>query len=226
MGKNANLIDPIAVTGRYSLNTQAEGSHLARVTLTETKVEKLKKESHSNRTVLRALCRESMTRKWLRSRGIPSWRHPATPSENTGRTDSGSPRYSILLSDGARFLVCPHPSSTLSFDTLAASKCFAVLSVALEKDCRYGSVRGCLLLRDIDISKSNRSYDFSKDGLRSNSEFLHCLTRPASYTLKLISFSVRLLLFGEPDAPEWGTDGVEAFTPLQRTGEGVAFDRK
>ncbi|MCK5784929.1 MAG: hypothetical protein KAH54_00065 [Candidatus Sabulitectum sp.] len=197
---------------------------MARIALGETTVGKLKKESGGEDAVLHDLCRESMARKWLRSKGIPNWRNPATPSEDAGRTESGSPRYSILLSDGARFLVCSHPSSTLSFDTLAASKCFAVLAVALEKDCRHGSVRGCLFLRD--VSRSNRSYNFSKDGLRSNSEFLDHLTVPKSYTSKLISFSARLLLFGEPDAPEWGTDGVKAFAPSYQAGKGVTFDHE
>ena len=201
-----------------------EGSPLARIGLDETTVGKLKKESCSNQTVLNALCRESMARKWLRSKGFPSWGNPATPSEETGKNKSGNPRYSIMLADGARFLVSSHRAPTLSLDSLAASKCFAVLAVSLEKNCRYGSVKGHLLLRD--ISRSNRSYNFSKDGLRSNLEFLDHLTAPKSYTSELIRFSIRLLLFGEPDAPEWGTDGVKAFAPSYRAGKGVVLDHE
>lgn len=182
---------------------------MARITLAETKFKKLKKESRGNQSVLRNLCRESMARKWLKVNGIPSWRNPATPSEKTGENTPIDPRYSIMLADGSRFLVCSFPSPTLSLDMLAASKCFAALAVDLENDFRQGSIMGCLFLRD--LSRSIQSCDFEKGGLRSNWEFLDYPTAPKSYTSELIRFSIRLLLSGEPDAPERGTEGVKSF---------------
>ncbi|MCD4707152.1 MAG: hypothetical protein K8S62_05380 [Candidatus Sabulitectum sp.] len=188
---------------------------MVRITLAETKVRKLLKESGGNQVVLRNLLRESMARKWLKSNGIPSWRNPVTPFKNADEYTSGNSRYSIMLADGSRFLVCSYPSPILSLDMLAGAKCFAALAVKLDSNYKSGSIMGCMFLRDISQS-SEESRDFNQGGLESNSMFLHYLGVSGRYTTRLISFSIRLLLFGEPDAPKRGTAGIAGFCPTSR----------
>ncbi len=184
---------------------------MERITLSETRIRKLQKESHGIRTVFNQLCRESMARDWLRTNGIPSWRNPSTPPENSDNRTAENSRYSILFSDGSRFLVCSYPETILSLDILAKAKCFAALAVNLDEGGKYGFVMGCIFLRDISYKRVN--YDFNTGGLESNSAFLQYLGRHKRYKAEFIGFSIRLLLSGEPDAPGWGTDGVHRFTP-------------
>ncbi len=191
-----------------------EGSRLERITLTEKVVGKLRKESGGSESVFHDLCRESMARKWLKSNGIPSWRNPATPLKDPDDCNSANSRYSIMLADGSRFLVCSYPSPVLSLDMLAAAKCFAALAVNLEKNCRYGSIAGCIFLRN--TSRSKKCYHLNQGGLESNSVFLHYTTTSGRYTTKFIGFSIRLLLLGEPDAPERGVAGITGFCPIAR----------
>ncbi len=185
---------------------------MERITLTEKVVGKLRKESGGSESVFHDLCRESMTRKWLKSNGIPSWRNPLTPLKDTDNCNSTNSRYSIMLADGSRFLVCSYPSPILSLDMLAAAKCFAALAVNIEKNCRYGSIAGCIFLRN--ISRSKKCYRFNQGGLESNSVFLRYTSASGCYTTKFIGFSIRLLLLGEPDAPKRGTEGVRGFSPV------------
>ena len=184
---------------------------MRQITLTEKKIRKLRKESRGNLSVYHKLCRESMVRKWLRSNGIPSWRNPSTPAEETADATGENSRYSVLLADGSRFLVCSYPSPMLSLDMLAAAKCFAALAVNLENNSKYGSIMGCIFLRS--ISRSARHYDFTMQGLESNTTFLHYLGRHGRYKAKFLSFSARLILLGEPDVPDRGTEGVQSFKP-------------
>ncbi|MCK5130985.1 MAG: hypothetical protein KAR40_02405 [Candidatus Sabulitectum sp.] len=187
---------------------------MAQITLAESTVDKLQKESGGNQVVFHDLCRESMARKWLKSSGIPSWRNPATPLENTGNNATGNSRYSIMLADGSRFFVCSYPSPILYLDMLAAAKCFAALAVNLGSNCTCGSIMGCIFLRN--ISQTKKHYCFNQGGLESNSKLLHYLGRHRGYKSMFIRFSARLLLFGEPDAPERGTEGVKSFYPVAR----------
>jgi len=152
-----------------------------------------------------------MVRKWLKSNGIPSWRNPSTPLEKTASTAGENSRYSVLLADGSRFLVCSYPSPRLSLDMLAAAKCFAALAVNLESNSKYGSIMGCIFLRS--ISREGKYYNFCQEGLESNSTFLHYLGRYDSYNARFLSFSARLILSGEPDVPDRGTEGVQRFKP-------------
>lgn len=184
---------------------------MGQITLTDKRIRKLRKESCDDMSVFHKLCRESMVRKWLRSNGIPSWRNPSTPLEKTASTAGENSRYSVLLADGSRFLVCSYPSPILSLDMLAAAKCFAALAVNLENNSKYGSIMGCIFLRN--ISREGKCYDFCQEGLESNSTFLHYLARYDSYTARFLSFSVRLILSGEPDVPDRGTEGVQGFKP-------------
>lgn len=184
---------------------------MEQITLSETKIKKLQKESHGSRTVFSNLCRESMARNWLRSNGIPSWRNPSTPPENSDDQHAEHSRYSIILADGSRFLVCSYPNAILSMDMLAKAKCFAALAVNLEIDGRHGSVMGCIFLRD--ISPEKKQYELNTGGLESDSTFLQYLGRPRRYKAEFFLFSIRLLLSGEPDAPGRGTEGVQRFIP-------------
>ena len=185
---------------------------MTQITLTERLIRKLLAESSGNQTVFRQLCREAIVRQWLKYNGIPSWRNPKTPEKNSMEITAG--RYSILLADGSRFIVCSYPCPVLSLDGLAAAKSFAALAVKLEKNGVSGSIPGCIFLRN--ISQSIQRYNFINGGLESSSIFLHYLTVPGSYVSRLVSFSIRLLLSGEPDAPERGTEGVKAFCPSAR----------
>ncbi len=187
---------------------------MKQITLAKSTTRKLEKESQANRELYRVLCRESIARNWLKLNGIPSWRNPVTPVINVESGSAGRPGYSIMLADGSRFLVCPYPSALLFLDALASARCFAALSVKLSMDCTYGSVNGAVFLRDIPRGK--KQYCFAKGGLESGSTFLHYLGVHSGYRLKLICFTARLILFGEPDAPGRGIEGVKAFSPFKR----------
>lgn len=179
------------------------------ISLTEKKIRKLLRESRGNTAILRQLCRESIVRIWLKSKGIPSWGNPATPCEQNEITPSA--RYSIMLSDGSRFSVCTYPDAILSKDSLAAGKCFAALAVELDGNNRSGSVIGCIFLRN--SPHSPECFRLTDTGLESISTFLHYLGVSNRYTASLVCFSIRLLFMGEPDAPERGAEGVTAFFP-------------
>lgn len=187
---------------------------MERITLAETTIRKLLKESGGNQAVLHDLLRESMARGWLKSNGIPSWRNPVTPSIDGDGHNSANSRYSIMLADGSRFLVCSYPSPVLSLDMLAAAKCFAALAVNLDDNYRSGSIMGCIFLRNIPQLK--KLFYFDQGGLESNSAFLHYTTTSGRYTTRFVGFSIRLLLLGEPDAPERGTEGITGFCPIAR----------
>lgn len=182
---------------------------MTKITLTNSKTRKLQKESADNPAIMRQLYRESVAREWLKFNGIPSWRNPSTPDENYPKKSSG--RYSIMLEDGSRFLVCSFPDPILNSEMLASAKCFAVLSVKTANSYTSGTVMGFVSLKD--LSQFPQKYNFLSGGLESNSAFLHYLSVSSKYFWKLLSFSIRLLLLGEPDAPEWGTEGAIAFDP-------------
>jgi hypothetical protein len=183
-----------------------------RITLPHKQTRKLLAEAAGSRIIFHQLCRESITRQWLAFCGIPSWRNPGTPSEELFQPSYTNSRYSIMLADGTRFLVCPFPHPVLWLDLLAAAKCFAALAVELEENSEAGSVRGCIFLPGISVSP--RINDFTDKGLESCSVFLHCLKRPFNYSFSLVKFSTRLLLFGEPQAPERGTEEANVFYPV------------
>lgn len=174
---------------------------------------KLRKESGGSREVLNSLCGESVARRWLKTRGIPSWRNPETPGIERKSSSSESSGYCVMLADGSRFMVCSYPSAVLSREKLAAAKCFAALAVKLNSNCTGGSVMGCIFLRDTEIFE--KQYNFHRHPLRPASDLVdfitdHTIGRPGA-----LFFSTRLLLSGEPDAPEYGTQGVELFNPKQ-----------
>lgn len=175
-------------------------------------VKKLKKESKGNYWIFQNLCRESIARKWLKNNNINSWRNPVTPEDITQQSTSATARYSILFADGSRIYVCPFPLPTLSFDELAAAKCFAALSVELNENCKFGSVKGCIFLHN--VKKPFEKNMNKQGGLESNEKLLHYLVDCGAYKARVTSFSIRLLLFGEPDAPTDGTNKAKRFCPV------------
>ncbi len=184
---------------------------MKQITLSGSIVTKLKRESRGSTDIYRTLCRESIAREWLRLSGIPSWRNPATPVINSQTASSDRAGYSILLADGSRFLVCPYYSTVLSLDGLASAKCFAALSIKLSRNHSYGSVEGCIFIRN--LSPEKKQYCFAKGGLESSSTFLHYLGVQSNYWVRFICFTAKLILFGEPDAPGRGIEGVKTFSP-------------
>ena len=121
-----------------------------------------------------------------------------------------------MLADGSRFMVCSYPSAVLSREKLAAAKCFAALAVKVNSGNTGGSVMGCIFLRDTEIYE--KQYSLDRYPLRPASDLVdfitdHTIGRPGA-----LLFSTRLLLSGEPDAPEYGTQGVELFNPEQVSG--------
>lgn len=175
--------------------------------LSSSMILKLKKESSNDEDIFEQLCIESITRKWLKAHRIPSWRNPATPIKDTLNQSNG--RYSILLSDGSRFLVKPFSKVILSLDMLASAKCFGVLVIKFNKTDNTGQVMNCILIRNVCKTLSNYSTEI-KD-LESCSTFLHYLKVPRNYISTLILFSIKLLIIGEPGAPEKGANGVIPF---------------
>ena len=177
---------------------------------------KLRKESGGSREVLDSLCGESVARWWLKTQGIPSWRNPETPGKKRNGDSSKSSEYSVMLADGSRFLVCSYPSAVLSREKLAAAKCFAALAVKVNSNCTGGSVMGCIFLRDTEIYKKH--YSFDRHPLRPVSELAGFIANHTTGNPGALLFSTRLLLSGEPDAPEYGTKGVEQFRIKPITG--------
>jgi len=170
---------------------------------------KLIKESGGNREVLSSLCRESVARRWLKAQRIPSWRNPVTPGARQSDNSSNNSGYSIMLADGSRFLVCSYPSAVLSREKLAAAKCFAALAVKTNSDCTGGSVMGCIFLRDTEVSE--KRYNFKRMPLKPALELPGFIANRATRSPSAWLINTRLLLYGEPDAPEYGTKGVKQF---------------
>jgi hypothetical protein len=177
---------------------------------------KLRKESDSNREVLSSLCGEAVARRWLKTQGIPSWRNPVTPGIKRNSNYSKGSGYSVMLTDGSRFLVCSYPSAVLSREKLAAAKCFAALAVKVNSSNTGGSVMGCIFLRDTEICE--KQYSLDRHPLRPASELPDFIADHAARSPGALLFSARLLLSGEPDAPEYGTKGVEQFNLKPVTG--------
>jgi hypothetical protein len=177
-------------------------------------VKKLRRESGGSNEVFRCLCRESVARKWLLFNNIYSWRNPAAPSETACTDNLARAGYSVMLSDGSRFLVCSNSTSFLFLDTLAAAKCFGVLAVEL-KNCNGsvgGTVTGCILLRD--IKSVSKPYGIHDRGFRPASELLQYADEHSAGRYGMLRFSARLLLLGEPDAPEYGACDVHKFASV------------
>jgi len=182
---------------------------MGQVLLKKRLILKLRKESGGSREVLSSLCRESIARRWLKAQGIPAWRNPATPEMQGVDNSSRGSGYSVLLADGSRFLVCSYPSAILSREKLAAAKCFAALAVKVNNDFTGGSVMGCIFLRDTEVYK--KRYNFNKIPLRPASELPGFIANHTAGSPGALLFSTRLLLSGEPDTPEYGTQGVKQF---------------
>lgn len=152
------------------------------------------------------LCREAVAGRWLKKLGIPSWRNPVSPPEER---PFNTPRYGIMLADGSRFRVCPLKNALVSFDSVAAAKCFAVVAVFLENDFTSGRVAGYIPLGSIEHGMNR--LDFTGNGYGSPEEFAGMIRGNSGYLFRLLKFSLRLLILGEPDAPVWGAEGVTAF---------------
>lgn len=176
---------------------------MTEVSLSPGRHRTLTREASGSRLVLQQLCRESLAREWLKKSGIPSWRNPLSPPADFGDSQG---RYSIMLADGSRLMVCGSKNAVISFDSIAAAKCFAVLSVTLEDHCRSGKVKGFLLLKD--IKQGIHSYDLAPGNCRSPLSFVKMLKNTRGYWRQLLKFSARLLILGEPDAPVHGANGA------------------
>ncbi len=176
-------------------------------TLSPSMVSKLKKESSNDEDIFDQLCIESITRKWLKTYHIPSWRNPATPIKDMLSQSNG--RYSILLSDGSRFLVKPFSKVVLSLDMLASAKCFGALVVKFDKTDNTGEIISCVFIKN--VNKTPTDYSSKMQGLESCSALLHYLEVPRNYIITLVMFSIKLLITGEPDAPEKGACGLIPF---------------
>jgi hypothetical protein len=190
-----------------------KGIQMTRIHIPPGKMRTIEKEAAGSEAVLQQLCRESIVRIWLKANGIPSWRNPVTPSKES--TDSEN-RYSIILANGSRFLVCPYRHAVLSFDRTAAAGCFAAVAVEIEENCLSGTVKGAVFLKKLPLPV--QIYDFSTGGLEPALFFMHYLNRPAGYFYSLLKFSTRLLILGEPFPPERDTIGVRTF-PAEKPGK-------
>lgn len=178
-------------------------------TLSPSQIFKLKKEASLDEDVFEQLCLESITRKWLKSNSIPSLRNPTTPIKD--RLNKSNGRYSILLSDGSRFLVKPVAEIILSLEMLASAKCFGVLFVQFDRTNFSGQIVNCIFIKNISVNRT--TYSSAMKGLESCSAFLFYLEVPKNYIIAILMFSIKLLIIGEPDAPERGAEGI---IPLYR----------
>jgi hypothetical protein len=75
---------------------------------------------------------------------------------------------------------------------------------------------GCIFLRDTEIYE--KQYSLDRYPLRPASELPDFIADHTTGSPGALLFSARLLLSGEPDAPEYGTNGVEQFNLKPVTG--------
>ncbi len=183
---------------------------MTNIFLSPGKIRKLKKESAKSTYAYSQLCREAIAGRWLAEHRIPCWRNPVSPPAEYG---TGVSRYSIMLADGSRFMVCRSENAVLSFDAVAAAKCFAVVGISLSEHCS-GKPEGHLLLRDM-VPGVHR-YDFTGTRRVMPSSFSTGTGTAGGYLAQLLKFSIRLLILGEPDAPVRGTENIMAFQPAER----------
>lgn len=184
---------------------------MTKILLPRGKADKLKREASGSIPSYEQLCREAIARRWLKEWRIPSWRNPGTPSGNCSADCS---RYSIMLSDGSRFLVSGVKDTAIPFDSVAAAKCFAVLGVSMDEDCLAGEPVGVISLSMMEPGINHLSFTGTEGTLKA---FLEEVRNPDGYTTALLKFSIRLLILGEPDAPARGTENVRAFRPAGKT---------
>ena len=196
MSRNANLIDRASGAGYYCNLTSQEGIQLTKTALSSGVIKTLKKEASGSSFTFEQLCREAIVRRWLRNNRIPSWRNPSSPPCELTPGDS---RYSIMMADGSRFKVCRADDAVISFDSVAAAKCFAVLAVELEENCEAGRISEFIYLSD--MAPGIHSFNFTHGSHRTPSMFLTDLNHRKGYFSQLLKFSIRLLILGEPDAP-------------------------
>lgn len=163
------------------------------IRLSQGTVRTLKREASGCPETFLQLARESVARRWLRSFGIPSFRNPATPSSGTAG------RYSIMLTDGSRFMVVPASEAGIDLDRVASARCFGVLGVDYDPADAWGTVTSFLPLAR--IASGTGSCSMSAGENDSPAAFLESLNRPGRYLIQSLIFSIRLLIVGEPEAP-------------------------
>ncbi|HRW78344.1 MAG TPA: hypothetical protein P5207_06700 [Candidatus Sabulitectum sp.] len=159
---------------------------------------KLSREAGGDRTIMERLCRESLAREWLRNSGIPSWRNPLSP---VGPFPWSGGRYSLMLGDGSRFLVCGGARADISFDAVAAAKCFAVLGMNLADDMASGEPAGFTPIWQMERTPGILPLEL----IGTPEDFIRTVRHPRKYTTSLLGFSARLLILGEPVPPAWET---------------------
>jgi hypothetical protein len=171
---------------------------MAITALSPGQMRRLSREAGGDRALLERLSRESVARKWLRNSGIPSWRNPRSPR---GPFPWSGGRYSLMLHDGSRFLVCAAERASVSFDGMAAAKCFAALGISLADDLDGGEAAGFIPIWEMERTPGILPVELSG----TPEEFLRTLRRPSCCTSALLGFSARLLILGEPVPPAWET---------------------
>ena len=184
---------------------------MTKIPLSAGTLRKLKREASGSSFAYRQLCRESVSRRWLKSLGIPSLCNPKSPPAEYSTATS---RYGIMLEDGSRFMVCREADAVVSFDSVAAAKCFAVLAVSLEEDCSSGEPAGFVLLSEME--PGIHRFDFTGVGHGTPASFLRLVGPGGHCFRRLLKMCIRLLILGEPDAPVRGTENIMAFQPAER----------
>ena len=159
---------------------------MTKICLSPGKIKKLRREASGSTHAFRQLCRETITRKWLRIKGIPAWMNPRSPPDEYSAKSS---RYGLMLSDGSRFMVCRVKDAVISFDAVAAARCFAVLAVSLEDDCSSGEPVGYTPL--CDMGPAIHRFDFTGTGCGTPASFLTRIKPDGSYLAALLKFSIR-----------------------------------
>ena len=171
---------------------------MSMTTLSPGRMKRLAREAGGSRRTLERLCRESVARKWLGNSGIPSWRNPDSPE---GQFPWSGGRYSLMLANGSRFTVIRGEGGMISFDGMAAAKCFAALGISMADDLCSGRPKGFTPIWQMDRTPGMLPLELSG----TPAEFLRTISRPGSYIRSLLGFSARLLILGEPVPPAWET---------------------
>lgn len=170
------------------------------IPLSSAKLKTLTGKSSGSRSKLKQLCRISVCSRWLKANRIPCWGNPSPEG------------YSLMFSDSSRILICSYNKAELSLDTAAKAGCFGAVAVEMAESLESGKVKGFIPIGRFPAEFSSPC-NLSLLDLEPPEDFLHYLYKPAGYLRTLFIFSARLLLFGEPYPPEWGTEEAAKFTP-------------
>lgn len=148
-----------------------------------------------------ALISEAWLGKWLKLHGVPCWTAPSLPG--------AVHRYGLVARDGTRLLVVPRVTPD-TMDEAAGARCAVTAVVDCVTRTGGGRLKGWLTLAGLQKRQAD-------EHLNPPGALPGFLGVPRRYAVAYILGSARLLVAGEPEPPAKGLDGVQTYSPCQRS---------